>query len=125
MKNLYVVKATLAEGGTPEFAPVESAEKGITCRGYCLMTLDENGKKSIIIDGMSTMDLAAFFNTSDALVLCQAAEIGKGMQRAVELELESKGAKTRQLRHVVEMDRDKFISMLRGIGAEDEDDAED
>ena len=125
MKTRYVVKATLADGGNPEFAPVESAEQGITCRGYCLLTVSEEGEKNIVIDGMSTMDLAMFFNRMDGLILCQAAAIGEGMMKAKAMEREANEAKQKARQRMVEMSRKDFLEFLRDIGAGEDEDAEE
>lgn len=125
MKTRYVVKATLADGGNPEFAPVESAEQGITCRGYCLLTVNEEGEKNIIIDGMSTMDLAMFFNRADGLILCQAAAIGEGMMKAKSMEREVNEVKQKARQRAIEISRKDFLNFLRDIGAGEDEDAEE
>lgn len=81
MNTVYTIRV---ESNNPEFDVSEELRKGVQVEGYVLLAIKNGDPFMESINGLTTMQLADFFNTgTDACsILRQAAAIGEGMQKA-------------------------------------------
>ena len=88
--NIYTIRV---ESSNPEFTVDSDLREGVQADGYVLLTVRNGEPYMEAMNGLSTLDLAKFFdsNTEACSVLRQAAAIGEGMHRASEIRLESEG----------------------------------
>lgn len=103
MKNTYTIRV---ESNNPEFPADSDLREGVQADGYVLLTVRNGEPYMEAMNGLSTLDLARFFdsNTEACSVLRQAAAIGEGMRNAeaIRRETEEQQSKKKVARIIAE-----------------------
>lgn len=90
----YRLKAELAPGGNPEFAPDEELVGGIDCDGFLLITKTGDSCTSIL-HGLTILELAQLLvsvcdRTETGSAIRQGLAISEGLKKAHEIAVQDK-----------------------------------